>query len=80
MVMLESFPKPIIAEIYAAFAKIAPVRILLKVTNPKLLPPGLSDNVRTLPWVPQVQVLSELNNVYKNIKERKIYRSKDRSQ
>ncbi|XP_046736270.1 UDP-glucosyltransferase 2-like [Diprion similis] len=61
MVQFESFPSADVLEIYAAFAKVAPLRVLLKVANPDKLPPGCPDNVLHLQWIPQVQVLKHKN-------------------
>ncbi|XP_012258838.3 UDP-glucosyltransferase 2-like [Athalia rosae] len=61
MVKIESFPKPIITEMYEAFDKIAPLNVLVKIANPHELPPGLPKNVLTLRWAPQIQVLKHKN-------------------
>ncbi|XP_046736278.1 UDP-glucosyltransferase 2-like [Diprion similis] len=61
MVTIESFPEKTLLEIYTAFKKIAPIRVLMKVANAKSLPPGLPSNVLTSNWVPQVQVLRHMN-------------------
>ncbi|XP_046607750.1 UDP-glucosyltransferase 2-like isoform X1 [Neodiprion virginianus] len=61
MIQFESFPSADVVEMYAAFAKVAPLRVLLKVADPDKLPPGCPDNVLHLPWVPQVQVLKHEN-------------------
>lgn len=59
MLKIESFSNTTLAGIYKAFVEIAPLRVLLKVSNPNELPPGLPKNVLTMTWIPQVQVLSE---------------------
>ena len=59
MVKIESFPKKILEVFYATFKNIAPVRVLMKISNPEELPPGLPKNVKTHPWLPQIQVLSK---------------------
>ncbi|XP_046467806.1 UDP-glucosyltransferase 2-like [Neodiprion pinetum] len=61
MVKIESLPKEILANMYASFAKLAPVRVLMKIANPEELPPGLSSNVLTLSWIPQLAVLQHKN-------------------
>lgn len=58
MVRIETFPKPILAALYATFKNIAPVRVLLKIAKPEDLPPGLPTNVMTQSWFSQIQVLS----------------------
>lgn len=57
-VTIESFPKNTIYELFSAFEKLSPLRVLMKVAKPESLPPGLPSNVLTLSWVPQVKVLS----------------------
>lgn len=57
MVLIETLPMEIIAAIYASFAKIKPVRVLMKIADTEKLPPGLPDNVLTLPWIPQIPIL-----------------------
>lgn len=59
MARIELFPKHILDTFYTAFKNIAPVRILMKIAEPKLLPPGLPSNVMTQPWLQQIQVLSK---------------------
>lgn len=56
-VPLESLPKETILSIYSSFAKLAPIRILMKVTRDNL-PSGLPENVITMEWIPQIAVLS----------------------
>ena len=60
MVIVESLPKDTLLAFYAAFSKIAPTRVLMRITNTEKLPPGLPNNVKTLPWIPQVPVLSKV--------------------
>ncbi|XP_046736277.1 UDP-glucosyltransferase 2-like [Diprion similis] len=61
MIKIESLPKEILANLYASFAKLAPVRVLMKIAKPEELPPGLSANVLTLSWIPQLAVLQHKN-------------------
>ncbi|XP_014204423.2 UDP-glucuronosyltransferase 2B18 [Copidosoma floridanum] len=61
MVLLETFPLPLIQELYRAFKNIAPTRILLKVVNSKLLPDGIPSNVMIKPWLQQIKVLKHKN-------------------
>ncbi|XP_014213310.1 UDP-glucuronosyltransferase 1-6-like [Copidosoma floridanum] len=61
MVLVESLPKEQLEEIYAAFAKIAPMRVLMKVVDESVLPAGLPDNVVTMPWIPQIPLLAHKN-------------------
>lgn len=60
MVLIETFPENIIKTLYESFSKIAPIRVLMKVPNPELLPPGLPKNVITHPWMPQQAVLGTI--------------------
>ncbi|KAK0079330.1 hypothetical protein PV326_008802, partial [Microctonus aethiopoides] len=61
MVTIESFPVQTLENLYNSFRKIAPIRIFMKVPQPKLLPPGLPKNVRTFIWISQLKVLKHKN-------------------
>ncbi|XP_035737423.1 uncharacterized protein LOC118448362 [Vespa mandarinia] len=61
MVKIESFPRKILDILYKSFERISPVNILMKIPNPKELPPGLPKNVYTSPWIPQLKVLQHPN-------------------
>ncbi|XP_051169162.1 UDP-glucosyltransferase 2-like isoform X2 [Leptopilina boulardi] len=61
MVILEDFPKDVLLGIYASFAKLSPMRILMKILNNSTLPPGLPDNVLTMSWIPQIPILQHKN-------------------
>ncbi|XP_032453241.1 UDP-glucuronosyltransferase 1-7C isoform X2 [Nasonia vitripennis] len=61
MLMIETFPKPMLKAFYDSFKAIAPVRILWKIHKPELLPPDLPSNVMTQKWFPQNQVLKHKN-------------------
>lgn len=65
MVRIETFPLNIIDNFYKAFAKIAPVRVLMKIPRKEDLPEGLPDNVLVLPWMPQLKILRE-SQIIKN--------------
>ncbi|XP_058810722.1 UDP-glycosyltransferase UGT5-like [Phymastichus coffea] len=57
MVRIETFPRAVLDAFYASFQKLAPVRVLMKIAKPEVLPPGLPSNVMTQPWFSQLQVL-----------------------
>jgi len=59
MMMIESFPRKILDIFYSSLAKIAPIRVLMKIPKPEKLPPGLPKNIYTSTWIPQFKVLSE---------------------
>ncbi|XP_047365691.1 UDP-glucosyltransferase 2-like isoform X2 [Vespa velutina] len=61
MVKIESFPRKILDIFYKSFERISPVNILMKIPNPKELPPGLPKNVHISPWIPQLKVLQHRN-------------------
>lgn len=61
MVIVESLMKEQILTFYASFAKISPVRVLMKIKDRSKLPPGLPDNVLPMPWIPQIPVLRHNN-------------------
>ncbi|XP_051160808.1 uncharacterized protein LOC127281235 [Leptopilina boulardi] len=60
-IRVETLPKKTIFAFYSSFAKIAPVRVLIKIKDKNLLPPGLPDNVKILSWTPQIRVLEHNN-------------------
>lgn len=60
MIRIETFPKRTLDVFYATFKNIAPVRVLMKIAQPKILPPGLPDNVLVQSWLPQVKILSKI--------------------
>ncbi|KAK0092119.1 hypothetical protein PV326_002159 [Microctonus aethiopoides] len=61
MVRIETFPAKSLKAFYEMFKKIAPVRVLLKIADPTILPSGLPNNVMTSDWLPQVAVLKHPN-------------------
>lgn len=62
---VESFPRETFEKFYATFRKLAPVRVIMKSTEPKSLPKGLPNNVYTFPWFPQEEVLSLVTVTHK---------------
>ena len=58
---IETLPQSTILSLYASFAKISPVKVLMKCANTTRLPPGLPSNMITLPWIPQVAVFRHRN-------------------
>ncbi|XP_043488518.1 UDP-glucosyltransferase 2-like [Polistes fuscatus] len=61
MIKIETFPKHILDIFYKSFEKISPVKILMKIPNPKDLPADLPNNVRMSPWLPQLKILKHPN-------------------
>ncbi|XP_017795599.1 PREDICTED: UDP-glucuronosyltransferase 2C1-like [Habropoda laboriosa] len=61
MLNIETLPKETLLSLYASFAKISPVKVLMKCANTTKLPPSLPSNVITSPWIPQVAVLGHKN-------------------
>ncbi|XP_051159345.1 UDP-glucosyltransferase 2-like isoform X2 [Leptopilina boulardi] len=61
MVIIEDLPKEILLGLYAAFEKLAPIRVLMKIVNKDKLPEGLPKNVLTMSWIPQIPVLRHKN-------------------
>lgn len=59
MVLIESLHEDTLKIFYASFAKISPVRVLMKIPHANKLPPGLPDNVLTLSWIPQQSILGK---------------------
>ncbi|XP_015113243.1 UDP-glucuronosyltransferase 2B20 [Diachasma alloeum] len=57
MMQIESFPPHVLDILYKSLRKISPVRVLMKIPRPELLPPGLPGNIRTFSWMPQLKVL-----------------------
>lgn len=64
MVRIETLPADKIQAFYKMFDNISPVRVLMKIADPKLLPPNLPKNVLTSSWLPQVAVLSTSHIFY----------------
>ncbi|XP_033210444.1 2-hydroxyacylsphingosine 1-beta-galactosyltransferase-like isoform X2 [Belonocnema kinseyi] len=60
-VPIETLPKEQLQSIYSSFAKLAPIRVLLKATDQAKLAPNLSENVLTMTWIPQIPVLRHNN-------------------
>lgn len=56
MVAIEKFPEYILRALSKSFCKIAPVRILMKVSELNFLPFDFPNNVRTFSWMPQIKV------------------------
>ncbi|XP_043467677.1 UDP-glucosyltransferase 2-like [Leptopilina heterotoma] len=61
MVLIETLPKETLLTFYAAFEKIAPIRVLMKIVNKEKLPPGLPSNVLVSNWIPQIPILRHNN-------------------
>lgn len=59
MVLVETLPELTLKIFYASFAKIAPVRVLIKIADENKLPFGLPKNIKILPWVPQQAILGK---------------------
>ena len=57
MVIVESLPTNTLKALYTSFAKIAPIRVLIKIADKTKLPPGLPKNILTSSWIPQQAVL-----------------------
>lgn len=57
LVNIETMPNTTLLELYRTFAKIAPIKVLMKIANKDQLPPGLPKNVITSSWIPQMAVL-----------------------
>lgn len=57
MVLIETLPPQKLQDIYAAFKKISPVKVLMKIADNSKLPPGLPKNVKTMSWIPQQPLL-----------------------
>lgn len=60
-ILLETLPRETMLSFYSSFAKISPVRILMKVKDKSQLPSGLPENVKTSSWIPQIPVLGHNN-------------------
>ncbi|XP_043471720.1 UDP-glycosyltransferase UGT5-like [Leptopilina heterotoma] len=58
---LESLPKETLLSMFSSFAKLAPMRILIKVTKKNKLPPEIPENVLTMIWIPQIPILKHRN-------------------
>lgn len=61
MVRIETLPADKLKAFYETFENLSPVRVLMKIADPKLLPSNLPKNVKTSSWLPQVAVLKHKN-------------------
>lgn len=61
MVRIETLPDERIKAFYESFAKIAPIRILMKIARPEELLPGVPKNVMIKSWFNQPAVLKHKN-------------------
>ncbi|XP_063972366.1 UDP-glucosyltransferase 2-like [Diachasmimorpha longicaudata] len=59
-VNFESFPKELLKVFYQSFKSISPVRVLMR-GDPKAHLKELPENVKMLPWIPQVAALKHKN-------------------
>ena len=58
---VETMSTEIINAFYKAFLKIAPIRVIWKVTKPNELPSNIPKNVLIQAWLPQNQILSKVD-------------------
>ncbi|KZC13028.1 UDP-glucuronosyltransferase 1-6 [Dufourea novaeangliae] len=58
---IETLPRDTLLDLYASFAKVTPVKVLMRCANASKLPPGLPSNVLIKPWFPQVPILGHKN-------------------
>ncbi|KAL7292126.1 hypothetical protein TKK_0014398 [Trichogramma kaykai] len=61
LMALETLPSDILHSFYEAFETVAPVRVIMKVADPELLPSDVPKNVLTATWLPQQQILQHKN-------------------
>lgn len=62
MVKIESFPEETVKGFIRSLGKIAPVRVILKITNSSEIPIELPKNIHALEWTPQNEIMSELTS------------------
>ncbi|XP_043473286.1 UDP-glucosyltransferase 2-like [Leptopilina heterotoma] len=58
---IDSLPNETIHAFYSVMRKLQPIRFLVRVKYEDNLPPGIPENVKTLPWIPQIPVLRHKN-------------------
>ncbi|XP_012282468.1 UDP-glucuronosyltransferase 2A3-like [Orussus abietinus] len=63
MMKVETLPKNVLQALFASFKKLAPIRVLMRSVKREELPPGLPENVHTMPWIPQLPVLAHNNTM-----------------
>ena len=59
MAKIETLPAEVIRKFYATFRMIAPVRVVMKVTNLKSVPENFPSNVYPYVWLPQEKILRQ---------------------
>lgn len=63
LTLIESLPEKMILDIYKSLARLAPMRVVMKIADKKKLPSGLPKNVYISPWFPQQAILSNFYNL-----------------
>ena len=58
---IETLPEKMLLDLYASFAKISPIKVIMKCLNATRLPRGLPSNVITSTWISQAAVLKHRN-------------------
>ncbi|XP_043483364.1 UDP-glucosyltransferase 2-like isoform X2 [Leptopilina heterotoma] len=58
---IDSLANETIHAFYSVMRKLKPIQFLVRVKYEDNLPPGIPDNVRTLPWIPQIPILRHKN-------------------
>ena len=62
MIKIETFPKHVLKAFFRSFKNIAPVRVLIKIVDPEVLPLKVPSNVLMQAWLPQLQILSNYSS------------------
>lgn len=61
LINIETLPEATIRDLYTSFAKLAPIKVLMKSADKTKLPPGMPSNMHVRSWMPQVPILKHNN-------------------
>lgn len=64
LIPIESLPQETIKSIFSTFAKLSPIRILMKVTQGFKFPFETPKNLLCMTWIPQISVLSKIQLIF----------------
>lgn len=66
LVSIEALPINVLSSIISIFAKLAPMRVLIKTKQDSKFPIKLPNNVIAMTWIPQIPILSRQKKILLN--------------